>query len=144
MISEEKDYGEMRHSWILKIFGDEFSYADLKEFTKDESDYTPVRVTTERKYEYPVDEEGWCFMTVHFGHADGFKHLEKKLLINRHYDMNYLLDVFEEENKEIDQICAKKRAIRNEINELRKIVISLEHEERDAMNRQERMYGTPI
>jgi len=67
---ETKDYGDVINSTILKIFGDELTYNQIKPFT-DEDEYTKLVVKT-----FINNEKGFMFVTVW---------LDDKIVLDRNY-----------------------------------------------------------
>tara|TARA_R110000765_G_scaffold383726_1_gene475160 strand:+ start:273 stop:782 length:510 start_codon:yes stop_codon:yes gene_type:complete len=87
MTVEEKDYGEVCHSTILKIFGDEMVYNELKFYTKDKHGTSYLETKTERN-----NELGFCVKSVFI---DRIKVMEKRYDMNWSCDMNYYLSELE-------------------------------------------------
>ena len=84
-----KDYGEVLHSTILKIFGDEMTYNELKFYTINKNDTS--HLTTRKVYN---NELGFYWFDVFINNE---KVMEKKYDMNWSCDMNYYLNELEEE-----------------------------------------------
>ena len=81
------DYGDVLHSTILKIFGDELTYNELEPYTRDKDDYSHLEVKEERN-----NHAGFMFISVF---VDKHKIMEKKYDVNWSCDMFYFLNEFE-------------------------------------------------
>jgi len=82
------DYGEVLHSTILKVFGDEFTYNELEPYTRDKDDTSHLEVKEERN-----NHRGFMFISVYI---DKHKIMEKKYDVNWSCDMFYYLRELEE------------------------------------------------
>jgi hypothetical protein len=78
------DYGDVLHSTILKIFGDELTYNELEPYTRDKDDYSHLEVKIERN-----NHEGFMFVNVFI---DKHKIMEEKYDVKWSKDMFYYLN----------------------------------------------------
>lgn len=107
------DYGEVLHSTILKIFGDELTYNELEFYTRDKNATSYLEVKEERN-----NHEGFMFISVF---VDKQKIMEKKYDVNWSCDMfNYLSELENEEEEEEEVKCMRgcgNPVIKNPANE---------------------------
>jgi hypothetical protein len=89
------DYGDVLHSTILKIFGDELTYNELEPYTIDKDDYSHLEVKEERN-----NHVGFMFISVF---VDKHKIMEKKYDVNWSCDMFYYLSELELEKEEEEE-----------------------------------------
>ena len=90
------DYGDVLHSTILKIFGDELTYNELEPYTIDKDDYSHLEVKEERN-----NHVGFMFISVF---VDKHKIMEKKYDVNWSCDMfNYLSELENEKEEEEEE-----------------------------------------
>ena len=90
------DYGDVLHSTILKIFGDELTYNELEPYTRDKDDYSHLEVKIERN-----NHEGFMFVNVFI---DKHKIMEKKYGEGWSYDMfHYLIELELEKEEEEEE-----------------------------------------
>ena len=73
------DYGEVLHSTILKIFGDEMTYNELEFYTRDKSDFSSLRIKTEYN-----NHRGFYWRSVF---------INNKLVMEKKYDMYWSCDM---------------------------------------------------
>jgi hypothetical protein len=83
------DYGQVLHSTILKIFGDEMSYNELKPYTKDENDTSKLEIIT-----VSIGENHLVHIII-----DDVVMLDKNYSINHSCDMFIYIHEMEEEWK---------------------------------------------
>jgi len=81
------DYGEVLHSTILKVFGDELTYNELEPYTRNKDDTSYLEVKEERN-----NHVGFMFISVYI---DNHKIMEKKYDVNWSCDMFYYLSKLE-------------------------------------------------
>ena len=86
------DYGDVLHSTILKIFGDELTYNELEPYTIYKLDISHLEVKEERN-----NHAGFMFISVFI---DKKKIMEKKYDVNCSCDMFYYLSELELEKEE--------------------------------------------
>ena len=89
---KEYDYGEVYHSTILKIFGDELTYNELKFYTRNENDTSYLKVEDEYNNNLQIY---WRKVFI-----SNELIMEKKYNLNHSCDMNYYLSELKEEEDE--------------------------------------------
>ena len=89
------DYGDVLHSTILKIFGDEFTYNELEPYSRDKDDYSHLEVKIEKN-----NHAGFMFISVFI---DKHKIMEKKFKLYGSCDMFYYLTELELEKEEEEE-----------------------------------------
>jgi hypothetical protein len=89
------DYGDVLHSTILKIFGDELTYNELEPYTRDKDDYSHLEVKIERN-----NHEGFMFVNVFI---DKHKIMEEKYDVKWSKDMFYYLNELELEEDDSEE-----------------------------------------
>ena len=93
------DYGEVLHSTILKIFGDELTYNELEFYTRDKNATSYLEVKEERN-----NHEGFMFISVF---VDKQKIMEAKYDVNWSCDMFNYLSELENEKEEEEDYCGE-------------------------------------
>jgi hypothetical protein len=93
---QDRNYGDVLHSSILTILGDELTYNELKHYAKDPHDYSKLRVKYET-YNHKLDENRQFVLVW----------LDDKLVLDKktksHYScmMNYYLQqLFDDEDND--------------------------------------------
>lgn len=102
----DNNYGEVEHSLILKIFGDELTYNELKEYTKNMDAISTLKVVIERNNQM---ESQFVRVIV-----DDNEIMNKKYGIHNSCDMYYHLTQLDNDKSVSNEDAVIEKAIKNE------------------------------